>query len=102
MKNSEIDEMQIDLVISKAIFDIQHFHQSNKVNQQEYQIFMQPTSELRLEPYGKTCYLQAVLLAFNQVKRFVMSIMLHANIDEMGLLKAAIQEFLAKSRRNPD
>lgn len=38
-REMEAEQQQLDLVISKAIYDIQHFYNSNKITQEEYKVF---------------------------------------------------------------
>jgi len=35
----EAEQQQLDMVISKAIYDIQHFYNSNKITQEEHKVF---------------------------------------------------------------
>jgi len=35
----EAEQQQLDMVISKAIYDIQHFYNSNLIMQVEYKVF---------------------------------------------------------------
>ena len=96
-REQDTEQQLLDLVISKAIYDVQHFYNSNKMSQEENKVFF--SQELVLESIRKTCYLQSVLLILNQIKRFVMNTLLSEDAGYKGILKTSIQELFANSRK---
>jgi hypothetical protein len=87
-REQDTEQQLLDLVISKAIYDVQHFYNSNKMSQEENKVFF--SQELVLESIRKTCYLQSVLLILNQIKRFVMNTLLSEDAGYKGMLKTSI------------